>query len=153
MRGRNADQPAVQPRTRSPQASFANRSPGRKNERLRARQLRSPGPTVGSTEPRKTQTACDVSGMFCAGGFAGVIDWSAVATVTEAKGLDNEDHGGSSPRNGLSSAGNSKLAGVYPRPLPPRERWKISIRATEISLGFEHSQLPSNPVYKHILVS
>ena len=72
---------------------------------------------AGSKEPAKAHTACDMSKMTCAGGLEDAINWSAAATITEVRGitsgLDNKDHAGSSSRNGLSSAGNSKLADAY----------------------------------------
>ena len=98
-------------------AGFANQSQGCRNERLHAHQLRLPGPTVGRKEPEIPHTACDISRMVCTGDLADAINWSAAATITEARGvtsgLDNRAHPGSSARNGLSSAGNSKLAAVY----------------------------------------
>ena len=102
-------------------AGLANQSQGRRNERLhhqtRTRQLRPPGPTIGSKELAKAHTASDISEIVCAGGLADAINWSAAATIIEAmvvtSGLDNKDHAGSSSQNGLSSVGNSRLANAY----------------------------------------
>ena len=65
----------------------------------------------------KVRTDCAISSVDSVGGLTDTINWSAAATITEARGatswLDNSKHAGSFSLNSLSSVGNSRLADAY----------------------------------------
>jgi len=68
-------------------------------------------------EKCKVRTDCAISAIHSAGGLTDAINWSAAATITEARGvtswLDNSRHAGSFSLNSLSSVGNSRLVDAY----------------------------------------
>jgi len=100
-------------------AGFAHQSQAGRKEVLldQNRQLRLPRPTAGSEGKTRIRTDCAISRMACTGGLADAINWSAAATITEAKGTtsgsDSSKHAGSFSWNGLSTMGNSRLADAY----------------------------------------